>query len=179
MSVEKPANGEPIFTAQEEPGEIYRTATIKTIGDATTSSGKPYKVVEFVDGKKVRSFNPKQVEGLAPGMEVDYGLKKNERNGYWDLIGIKQAEARPDNGGEASASAAQSTSERGREHFLDDRERSIRSLNALTNATTLLAAMIQKDIVRPADPADACAMVGDLHRKFLKMYDPQPHDDGT
>lgn len=179
MSTEIPIGGDRPSTAQEEPSEVSRTATVKTIGDATTSSGKPYKVIEFADGKKIRSFNPKQVEGLVPGMEVDYGLKKNEKTGYWDLTGIKKAEARPDAKREMPSTPDQLAGTRGRERFLDDRERSIRSLNALTNATTLLAAMIQKDIARPADTNEACAMIGDLHRRFLKMYDPQPRDEGT
>ncbi len=180
MSAELPPGNDLLFMAQEEPGEISRTATIKTVGDAVTSSGKPYKVIEFADGRKVRSFNPKQAESLSPGMEVEYGLRRNEKTGYWDLTGIKRAEPRATSNGESERPPTEPVGERGRERFLDDRERSMRSMNALTNATTLLAALIDKEIVKPSGVDQACAMVGDLHHRLLVMHDPQPQgEDGT
>lgn len=177
MSSETRPSSDLLFIAQEEPAEISRTARIKTIADALTSSKKPYKVLEFEDGKKIRAFDLKQVEGLEPGMEVDYGLKKNDKTGYWDLTAIKQAEHKP--APETAVASPELVTGRGSERFDLDRERSMRSMNALTNATTLLAALIQKDIVKPAGVDQAVAMIGDLHDRFLVMHDPGHHDSGT
>ncbi len=166
-------------TARDEPPEVTRTAQISGITELVSKNNRHYHKVAFADGNSVTVFDPEVARRLRADMDVQYTVRRNDKTGYWDLKEISEVKLSEATNDDTTASPDKIPSDRGRERFFDDRERSIRSLNALTNATTLLAAMIQKDIVRPANSNEACAMVGDLHQRFLKMYDPQPHEERT
>ena len=166
--------------AQEEPPEVTRTAHVKAVAEFVSKNNRHYHKVEFADGKSVTIFDPEIVKAIHPNMDVEYTVVKNERSGYWDLKEIAEARPKDATQGEKPPNPDQVVSERGRERFLDDRERSMRSMNALTNATTLLAALIDKEIVRPSGVDQTCAMVGDLHHRLLAMHDPRPQgEDGA
>ncbi len=161
-------------TSRERPTELSRTARIKAISGALTHAGKAYKIIELEDGEKLRAFDSKQAEGLTPGMEVDYTLIKSARTGYWDLKRIYPAGAEPEEpiqSGEPSTEPEPVIDQGEAGRLIDEKEWGMRSMNSLTNATTLLAALIQKDIVKPTGVEQACALVGDLHRILLKLHD--------
>ena len=47
----------------------------------------------------------------------------------------------------------------------------MRSMNALTNAVNYLAALIAKDIVRPADGKDAFKMLEVYHEQMMHLHE--------
>lgn len=174
--------------AQEEPIEISRTATIKTIAEVAGQKGKYHKI-EFLDGKSVNIFNVKQLEGLAPGDTIDYGLKKSDR-GYWNLTGIKKADPKPPANGNGSPAptvetpASTSAGERMTRADWADKDRAMRSMNCLTNSTNLVieSMRVSAEFVEPRPfnevASEAISVVRRLHAEMMALHE-APQANGT
>lgn len=156
--------------AQTIEDEKVARATVRKIEAIEREGKKPYKKVSFSNGESVNVFNPHLLEGIAPGSHVEFTLVKNER-GFWNLDAMTQIPV---------PEAPQPSTEAPKYHptDVDPREHAMRSMNALTNAVSLVTALVGKDILVPTSGSEAFKMVLTYHDQMLKLHT-QTNDRGT
>jgi hypothetical protein len=161
--------GEILFQATEGPVKAGSLVVVKSIAEALAQNNKKYYKVELADGTKVSVWNPKQLEGIEPGSLVSYELQKNDK-GFWNLKKISKAEADP-----LRPPPTQERTETPKTpETLSDKEFAMRSMNALTNATTFTCALIDKGILEPKTSIDAFKVLKDYHKAMLGLHIPPP-----
>lgn len=167
--------GEFLSQAQEQ-NERSGKSYIKGIADMVGPSGKAYKQVELGDGTRLRFFDPKAIEGLSVGQEVNFTMQKNER-GYWNPTAISPA--LPEAAAKTEASATiQPPQERGSERFYD-RDRQILSMNALTASATTFAAMLPYLETKPTRMSQAVEMIKQTHAALMQLHEPGKDNAGS
>ena len=155
----------------QNPQEVERQLTAVVEDVKPKEKGKNrWSVLYFTgpDGQSghINVWNPHLVEGLNSGDVIDLELKRNDK-GYWDIVELRRT-------GETKEVVPKPVTPEAtplrpfRESM--DKEAAMRSMNALTAASTVTAAMIEKGLLEPKDIPEAIDAVKQFHNAFLNLH---------
>lgn len=175
MQENQPNYSAELLLQQVQESEKSLTAVVEQVQPRQKGKSR-WNVLYFTgpDGQSghINVWNPHLIENLNAGDLVDLDLKRNDK-GFWDiekLTKVGEQEPKSNNSGnEVAVETARSVPARPfKEHF--DREHGIRSMNALTAAVTITAAMIEAKLLSPATPEEAINLVKMYHTAFLQFH---------
>lgn len=175
-----PETGGFLFQAQGEAETKSGRSAVRGIADMVGQSGKPYKQVELADGTKLRFFDVKATEGLTVGQEVTYSMRKNEK-GFWNPTSISpvlsEAAAKAEQGEKAVPRPEELVGERGRERWAE-KDRQMMSMNAMTNATSLVTSMLPYLETKPTKISQALELVFRAQAEMMAKHE-APKENGS
>lgn len=157
-----------ILKQEQTPTKVGESVRLVSLEEIATNNNKKYYRLEFSDGSKVNTFNRKQVDGLSVGAVVSYEMTKGN-NGFWNLSTVTRLEGLPLTPAETPKLEPLNPPKA----VTIDREYSMRSMNALTNATALFNALIPYLDAKPLNVEQGFNAVKGLHAMMLEL-----HQDG-
>jgi len=180
--------------SQELEARSFQGITLDDVRDTKFDSGRTCKTIEFTvleenrpKHYKLNVWDKKLWGQLQKGVPANVGIERESNGRFWKLSTfealpqpVDEIPLVPSSVSEQEvppvAETAPAMAPTSPEKPLDERERVMRSMNALPAAATVFAALIEKDIIVPTDQADAVKIFAQLHQDFIKLHDAPPPD---